>query len=117
MSIDQMIRELRNLEEKNENRTYSTFETKWNQVCHDTANKLEEVLTGISELRNNISSSVKESKQDFEDFLAQQKRESKANLELTQFYSGRYSTQVEILKDLETLMSRIGCERNQHTDC
>ena len=112
MSIDQMIRELRSLEEKNRDRTYSTFEVKWDQVCHDTANKLEEILVGVSELRNNISSSVKETKQNFEDFLAQQKSESKANLELTQFYSGRYSVQVEILKDLETLMSRIECERN-----
>ena len=112
MSVDQMIRELRSLEEKNRDRTYSTFEVKWDQVCHDTANKLEEILVGVSELRNNISSSVKETKQDFEDFLTQQKSESKANLELTQFYSGRYSAQVEILKDLETLMSRIECERN-----
>ena len=49
MSIDQMIRELRSLEEKNKNRTYSTFETKWNQVCCDTAEKLEEVKDISSE--------------------------------------------------------------------
>lgn len=112
MSIDQMIRELRSLEEKNKDRTYSTFETKWNQVCHDTAEKLEEVVAEISKLRDTVSASTGEAKQAFEELLDQQQNKLKIDLGLIQFYSGRYSAQVEILKDLETLMSRIGCERN-----
>ena len=117
MSIDQMIRELRSLEEKNENRTYSTFEVKWRDVCHDTAGKLEEVVTEISKLRDTVSASTGETKQAFEELLDQQQNKPKIDLGLVQFYSGRYSAQVEILKDLETLMSRIGCERNQRIDC
>lgn len=112
MSIDQMIRELRSLEEKNKDRTYSTFETKWNQVCHDTANKLEEVLTGITELKNNISSSVKESQKVLEELFDQQRIEPEMDLGLTQFYNGRFTAQVSILKDLETLVNRIECERD-----
>ena len=112
MSIDQMIRELRSLEEKNRDRTYSTFETKWNQVCHDTAEKLEEVVAEISKLRDTVSASTGEAKQAFEELLDQQQNKLKIDPGLIQFYSGRYSAQVEILKDLETLMSRIGCERN-----
>ena len=112
MSIDQMIRELRSLEEKNRDRTYSTFETKWNQVCHDTAEKLEEIVAEISKLRDTISASTGEAKQVLEELLNQQLTESETDLGLLQFYSGRYSAQVEILKDLETLMSRIECERN-----
>ena len=112
MSIDQMIRELRSLEENSKNRTYSTFEVKWRDVCHDTAGKLEEVVTEISKLRDTISASTGEAKQALEELPNQQLTESETDLGLVQFYSGRYSAQVEILKDLETLMSRIECERN-----
>lgn len=112
MSIDQMIRELRSLEEKNKDRTYSTFETKWNQVCHDTANKLEEVLTGITELKNNISSSVKESQKVLEELFDQLRIEPEMDLDLLQFYNGRFTAQVSILEDLETLVNRIECERD-----
>lgn len=110
MSIDQMIRELRSLEEKNKNRTYSTFETKWNQVCCDTAEKLEEVISELSKLRSSIDSSVKESQQAFKELLDQQRTEPEMDLGLSQFYNGRFTAQVAILKDLETLMTRIGCE-------
>lgn len=112
MSIDQMIRELRSLEEKNRDRTYSTFETKWNQVCHDTAEKLEEVVAEISKFRDTISASTEEAKRVLEELLNQQLTESETDLGLLQFYNGRYTALVYILKDLETLMNRIECERN-----
>lgn len=112
MSIDQMIRELRSLEENSKNRTYSTFEVKWRDVCHDTAGKLEEVVTEISKLRDTISASTGEAKQVLEELLNQQLTESETDLGLLQFYNGRYTTLVYILKDLETLMNRIECERN-----
>lgn len=113
MSIDQMIRELRCLEEKNKNHTYSTFETKWNQVCHDTAEKLEEVISELSKFRSSISSSVKESQQALEKLSDQQRTEPEMDLGLPQFYNGRFTAQVSILKDLETLMTRIGCENDR----
>lgn len=112
MSIDQMIRELRSLEENSKNRTYSTFEVKWRDVCHDTAGKLEEVITEISKLRDTVSALTGETKQTFKKLLDQQQDKPKIDLGLVQFYNGRYTAQVEILKDLETLMDRIGCERN-----
>ena len=112
MSIDQMIRELRSLEENSKNRTYGTFEVKWRDVCHDTAGKLEEVVTEISKLRSSIDSSVKESQQTLKELLDQQRTEPEMDLGLSQFYNGRFTAQVAILKDLETLMSKIECERN-----
>lgn len=113
MNIDQVIRELRYLEEKNKNHTYSTFETKWNQVCCDTAEKLEEVTSELSKLRSSISSSVKESQQALKELLDQQRTEPEMDLGLSQFYNGRFTAQVSILKDLETLMARIGCESDR----
>ena len=112
MSIDQMIRELRSLEENSKNRTYSTFEVKWRDVCHDTAEKLEEVVAEISKLRDTISASTGEAKQVLEELFNQQLTESETDLGLLQFYNGRYTALVCILKDLETLMNRIECERN-----
>ena len=100
MSIDQMIRELRSLEENSKNRTYGTFEVKWRDVCHDTAGKLEEVVTEISKLRSSIDSSVKESQQTLKELLDQQRTEPEMDLGLSQFYNGRFTAQVAILKDL-----------------
>ena len=107
MSIDQMIRELRSLEEKNKNRTYSTFEVRWGDVCRDTAEKLEEVVAEISKLRDTISASTGEAKRALEELLNQQLTESETDLGLLQFYNGRYSVLVYTLKDIESLMSRL----------
>ena len=107
MSIDQMIRELRSLEEKNKNHTYSTFEVKWRDVCHDTAEKLEEVVAEISKLKDTISASTGEAKRALEELLNQQLTESETDLGLLQFYNGRYSVLVYTLKDIESLMSRL----------
>ena len=43
MSTEQMIRELRRLEEKYKDCTYGTFETNWYCLCRDVADRLEEL--------------------------------------------------------------------------
>ena len=43
MNIEQMIIELRYLEEKYKNDKYNPFETNWHLLCHDVANRLEEL--------------------------------------------------------------------------
>lgn len=51
MDTEQMIRELRYLEEKYKNCTYSTFETNWYCLCHDVANRLEELNEELKALK------------------------------------------------------------------
>ena len=43
MDTEQMIRELRYLEDKYKDRSYRTFEVNWHCLCHDVANRLEEL--------------------------------------------------------------------------
>lgn len=58
MDTEQMIRELRYLENKYKDRKYSTFETNWHLMCRDVANRLEELNEELKSLRSNISLSV-----------------------------------------------------------
>ena len=51
MDTEQMIRELRYLEEKYKNCTYSTIETNWYCLCHDVANRLEELNEELKVLK------------------------------------------------------------------
>ena len=51
IDTEQMIRELRYLEEKYKNCTYSTFETNWYCLCHDVANRLEELNEELKALK------------------------------------------------------------------
>lgn len=44
MKTEEMICELRRLEEIHKNDFVSTFETNWSLMCHDVANRLEELL-------------------------------------------------------------------------
>ena len=55
MDTEQMIRELRCLENKYKDCKYSTFETNWHLMCHDVANRLEELNEELKSLKNNIS--------------------------------------------------------------
>ena len=48
MDTEQMIRELRYLENKYKEYTYGTFETNW---CHDVANRLEELNEELKALK------------------------------------------------------------------
>ena len=43
MNTEQMIIELGYLAEKHKNDKYNTFETNWHLLCHDVANRLEEL--------------------------------------------------------------------------
>lgn len=43
METEQMIRELRSLEEKHKNDFVGTCQTNWSLLCHDVANRLEEL--------------------------------------------------------------------------
>ena len=43
MDTEQMIRELRYLEDKYKDRSYGTFEVNWHCLCHHVANRLEEL--------------------------------------------------------------------------
>ena len=52
MDTEQMIRELRCLEEKYKNRTYSTFETNWYCLCRDVADRLEELNEELKTLKS-----------------------------------------------------------------
>ena len=52
MDTEQMIRELRYLEEKYKNRTYSTFETNWYCLCRDVADRLEELNEELKTLKS-----------------------------------------------------------------
>ena len=52
MDTEQMIRELRHLEERYKDRTYSTFETNWYCLCHDVADRLEELNEELKTLKS-----------------------------------------------------------------
>ena len=41
MDTEQMIIELRYLEEKHKNDKHNTFETNWHLLCHDVATRLQ----------------------------------------------------------------------------
>lgn len=49
MSTEEMINALRALEEKHKDDKVSTFDTRWADVCHDTANRLEELSNALEE--------------------------------------------------------------------
>ena len=51
MDTEQMIRELRYLENKYKEYTYGTFETNWHYLCHDVANRLEELNEELKALK------------------------------------------------------------------
>ena len=51
MDTEQMIRELRYLENKYKEYTYGTFETNWYYLCHDVANRLEELNEELKALK------------------------------------------------------------------
>lgn len=53
MDTESMIRELRRLEKKHENDVVSTFSNNWSLMCHDVANRLEELLQENEQLKNN----------------------------------------------------------------
>ena len=52
MDTEQMIRELRYLENKYKNYTYGMFETNWYYLCYDVANMLEELNEELKALKN-----------------------------------------------------------------
>ena len=52
MDTEQMIRELRYLENEYKDRKYSTFETNWHLMCHDVANRLEELNNELKKYKN-----------------------------------------------------------------
>ena len=51
MDTEQMIRELRYLENKYKEYTYGTFETNWYYLCHDVADRLEELNEELKALK------------------------------------------------------------------
>ena len=51
MDTEQMIRELRYLEDKYKDRSYSTFEVNWYCLCHDVANRLEELYEELKKYK------------------------------------------------------------------
>ena len=51
MDTEQMIRELRYLEDKYKDRNYSTFEENWHCMCHDVANRLEELYEELKKYK------------------------------------------------------------------
>ena len=52
MDTEQMIRELRYLEERYKDRTYSTLETHWYCLCRDVADRLEELNEELKSLKS-----------------------------------------------------------------
>ena len=51
MDTEQMIRELRYVENKYKDYTYSTFETNWYCLCRDVADRLEELNEELKALK------------------------------------------------------------------
>lgn len=54
MKTEEMIRELRRLEDKHKNDFIETCENNWSAMCHDVANRLEEQEREIAELNYTI---------------------------------------------------------------
>ena len=52
METTEMINQLRKLEDEHKNDKVMTFDTNWSLVCHDVANRLEELL---EQAKNKIS--------------------------------------------------------------
>lgn len=51
MQTEQMIKELRRLEEKHKNDNVGFGENNWSAMCHDVAKRLEEQQLEINELK------------------------------------------------------------------
>ena len=51
MTTDSMIRELHRLEKKHKNDIVPTFGNNWSLMCHDVANRLEELLLENEQLK------------------------------------------------------------------
>lgn len=60
MTTEDMIREVRRLEKKHKNDKVYTFGNDWSAMCHDVANKLEELQDEI----NSLNKQLKTSKED-----------------------------------------------------
>ena len=52
MDTEKMIRELRRLEKKHKDDKVGTCENNWSVMCHDVANRLEELNNIVSKLYN-----------------------------------------------------------------
>lgn len=50
MNTERMINELRRLAEKHKNDRVGTCENNWSAMCHDVANRLEELNNVVSKL-------------------------------------------------------------------
>ena len=66
MDTEQMIRELRYLEDKYKDRSYSTFEVNWYCVCHDVANRLEELYEELKKYKRNSEKAHPDSQKEVE---------------------------------------------------
>ena len=56
MDTEQMIRELRYLEDKYRDRSYSTFEVNWHYMCRDVADRLEELYEELKKYKKSSES-------------------------------------------------------------
>lgn len=52
MDTERMIRELRYLQKKHEDDKVCTFGTVWSDVCRDVANRLDELLKELEDLKS-----------------------------------------------------------------
>ena len=66
MDTEQMIRELRYLENKYKDYTYSTFETNWHCMCHDVANRLEELYEELKKYKKSSEKTHLDSQKEVE---------------------------------------------------
>lgn len=58
MRTEVMINELRNVAKKHENDKLFTFDTNINQMCLDSANRIEELHNSLIKLNENIDSLI-----------------------------------------------------------
>lgn len=61
METQQTITELRRLEEKHKNDDVPTFSTNWSLLCHDVANRLEELEKRPKDIFNQMKTVCKNS--------------------------------------------------------
>ena len=66
MDTEQMIRELRYLEDKYKDRSYSTFEVNWYCMCHDVANRLEELYEELKKYKKSSEKAHPDSQREVE---------------------------------------------------
>lgn len=66
MDTEQMIRELRYLEDKYKDRSYSTFEVNWYCMCHDVANRLEELYEELKKYKKSSEEAQLDSQKEVE---------------------------------------------------